>query len=686
MKLFYYILFSAALLSCSPEDKTISMSENNPFNVQLNQPIDYKNVTGVSIEEYTNVSIENAKLGVAEIKDQKDVTFENTFVAFDKILGDIGKSYNNAFTMFWTSTDSISRAKGLEGYQKTVPLFTDFFSDKDLFNQFKKFSESDDYQKLTGHRKALVDNTLIGFEQSGVNLSEEYLKKYKKLNEEVSELTAQYSTNMNTANLVVTVDEKGATGLPDSFKNKYKTDADTYEIPVINATRGTVMKNAKSEATRKEFAMKYDNRGADKNLVILDSLVSKRYQIGRIMGYKSYAEYNVNPKMAKTPETVWNFINDLVELSKEKAIIDHEVLKAERNQELNIQSDAPVNPWDIDYYNNQILKNKYKVDGELIREYLPMDACLDGMFKIYQQLLGFQFKKVENASVWNDDVDMYQVFEGDTLRGVFYLDLYPRPNKESWFYGVGLTEGRQTKDGYEVPVKMLLGNFTKPTKELPSLLSKRELNTLFHEFGHIMDGMSYEGEFSSQAGSKRDFAEAMSQIFENWIGDYEILSSFAKHYETGEVFPKELFDNIKAAKNLSSGMGAQRSLRSCLYDLNLYDLYQPEIGLDTDDLWRQIDEKMGVLPLYIEGTHPQGSWIHINTHPVYYYGYLWSEVYAQDMFTVFEENGLLDSETGIRYRELILANGTQRDIVEAVEEFLGRPSNNKAYIKSLGLN
>ncbi|MFK5878690.1 MAG: M3 family metallopeptidase [Flavobacteriaceae bacterium] len=686
MKVTLTILLIVLLISCTPEDKIISMSKDNPFNVELNQPIDYANVTGDAVDEYITISVENAKLGVDEIKNQKELTFENTFIAFDKILNETGKAANNGFMLFWVSTDSIVRAKGLEGSQIIEPLFTDFFSDKELFNQFKNFSESKEYQKLEGHRKLLVDETLKGFEESGVNLNEEDLKKYKRLNEEVSALTSQYSTNMNTANLSIIVDEKGADGLPESFKDKYKTDSGTYEIPVMNSTRGPVMKNAKSEATRKEFTIEYSNRGAEKNLVILDSLVSKRYQIGKVMGYKSYAEYNVNSKMAKTPETVWNFINDLVDRSKEKAIADHEVLKVARNKDQNIKSDAPVNPWDISYYNNEILKNKYKVDGEKVREYLPMKESIEGMLAMYQQLLGFEFKKVENPSVWHEEVEMYQVYEGDKLRGIFYLDLFPRPNKESWFYGVGLTEGRLTKEGYEVPVKMLLGNFTRATDKLPSLLSYGELNTLFHEFGHIMDGVSYEGEFSSQAGSKRDFAEAMSQIFENWIADYNILSSFAKHYETGEVFPKELFDNMKDSKNLSSGMGAQRSLRFCLYDLNLYDKYDPKVGLDTDELWRQLDKEMGVIPRYIEGTHPQGSWIHINTHPVYYYGYLWSEVYAQDMFTEFEKNGLLDSETGIRYRKIILANGTQRDIVEAVEEFLGRPSNNEAYIKSLGLN
>ena len=232
---------------------------------------------------------------------------------------------------------------------------------------------------------------------------------------------------------------------------------------------------------------------------------------------------------------------------------------------------------------------------------------------------------------------------------------------------------------------MLLGNFTRPTDTKPSMLSHGELSTLFHEFGHIVDGMSYKGEFSLQSYSKADFAEAMSQIFENWIWDYDILSSFAKHYETGEVLPKDMFDNMVNAKNVSSGFNAQGSLRYSIYDMNLYDKYDPESGLDTDQLWRTIDKDMEVMDRFIEGTHPQASWIHINTHPVYMYGYLWAEVFAQDMFTVFEKNGLKDPETGLRYRNLILANGSQRDILEAVEEFLGRPSNNDAYIKSLGL-
>ncbi len=523
------------------------------------------------------------------------------------------------------------------------------------------------------------------FRHAGVNLEPEKLAKFKELKSEISDLSSQYSINMNTANEVLKLNETGAEGLPENFKEQYQTGEGQYEIPAMPATRNPVMNNASREETRKAYMMKYYNRGWEKNLDILEQLVRKRHQLALLMDYESYAAYTTSRKMSKNPEAVWDFLNDLISRSAEKAMADLETLKDFRNQYTGISSSAPVNPWDRAYYRNQLLISKYQVDQELIREYLPMDECLAGMMSIYEKVLGVKYRKVENPSVWHEDVLLYEVIENGAVSGRFYLDLYPRPNKESWFYGVEITPGKLTKEGQEVPSCMLLGNFPAPTETLPSMISHRELSTLFHEFGHIMDNMSYTGEFAWQSGSKEDFGEAMSQIFENWIWDYDMLSSFAKHYKTGEVLPRELFDNMLSAKNVTSGLDALGSLRSCVYDMMLYDQFDPSKEMDSDEMWRQIDRKLK-LPMYVEDTHPQANWIHINTHPTYYYGYLWAEVYAQDLFTVFKEEGLLDTETGKRYRELILKNGTQRDIDEAVEEFLGRPSNNEAYINSLGLN
>lgn len=671
------------MIACNQKPGSEAGKKGNPFFGDLNEPTQYAEVTHEHIENYADIILHETEDALEKIRSEKTAGFENVFVAYDDMINELLKANYRCFLLYWVSTDSLARAKGLECYQKLDSLGTGITSDAGIYRQMIAFTGTDAYRELKGHLKTFVDDVIQSFEHSGVNLAPESLKQFRALKAEISDLSSRYSMNMNNAGEILVLDEPGAEGLPENFKEIYKTESG-YEIPVIPATRRPVLNNASKEETRKAFYIKYQNRGWEKNLPILDEMVAKRYELAGLMGYRSYAAYTTSRKMSKNPETVWNFLDDLIQRTREKALSDHEALKKFRNQYAGNSNHGPVNPWDLAYFRNQLLISEYNVDHELIRHYLPMEQCLEGMLGIYSELLGLEYRKVENPSVWHEDVIMYEVLEDGILQGRFYLDLYPRPHKESWFYGVEMVPGKQKISGYEVPVCMLLANFPAPTETLPSLISHGELRTLFHEFGHIMEKMSYNGEFASQSGSKEDFGESMAQVFENWIWDYEMLSRFAKHYQTGELLPRELFDNMKNAKNITSGLDAQATLRNSVYDMMLYDRFDPEHPFNTDSLWKKIDREMA-LPLYVEGTHPQGSWIHINTHPTYYYGYLWAEVYAEDMFTIFEQKGLTDTETGKRYRRLILSNGTQRDIKGSVEEFLGRPHNNEAYIKSLGL-
>jgi thimet oligopeptidase len=657
-----------------------SQEEKNPFLVELNVPVDYAKVTSKNVEDYAKHTAAEATAMVEAIKSQKTATFENVFAALDEIKNKINTASNNCFMLYWVSTDAAIRDKGLASYESLNALSININSDKGIYDKMISFKASADYKKLVGNKKTLVENLIQTFERSGVNLTAEKLAKFKILTKEISELSSQYSTNMNSAGQVLILDEEGVMGFPEEFKNNYKLGERSYEIPIINATNETVMSTALTENTRRAFYSMFYNRAADKNLKILDGLAKKRDELAKLMGYPTYAAYALAPRMAGKPTTVWNFLNDLVERSKEKAKSDVTLLQNQKRYETGDEN-AILQPWDISFYKNQIIKKDYSINNEELRDYFPMEQCLKGMMDIYQKLLGFEFRKVANPSVWHEEVDMYEVYEGGKLKGRFYLDLFPRENKETWFYGVNIASGK----GNEIPTSMLLGNFTRPSKTQPSLLSQKELKTLFHEFGHIMNMMSFHGEFSTQSESKEDFTEAMSQIFENWVLDYNIVSTFAKNYKTGETLPKATFDNIIKSKKVGSGIASIQMLIRCLYDMNLYDKYNATAPVPTDDIWKTIDSQLGVMDFYVPNTHQQASWIHVNTHPVYMYGYLWSEVYAMDMFTEFEKNGLTDTKTGVRYREIILANGTQKDIVKAVEEFLGRPSDNKAYIKSLGL-
>ncbi|HEX8334263.1 MAG TPA: M3 family metallopeptidase, partial [Segetibacter sp.] len=495
----FCFLCTAVILPSKAEAK-----DDNPFLVGSNVPIDYANVKANHLEEYANVTLKDVLSRVAKIKAEKTPTFKNVFVAMDDVSDKMRTTSSSCFMFYWVSTDSASRAKGLAANQMLDSLSTTIFSDKAVFKKMQQFVASPAYKQLKGKDKNLVDDMVNNFKQSGVNLDAKKQAQFQKLSKEITMLSSEFSINMNTSNDKLILDEEGARGLPEKFKATYKVAGGKYEIPIINSTNAPLMSNADNEETRKAYTMKFGNRGSDKNLAILDQLVQKRHELAVLMGYKSYADYSLTLRMAKSPANVWNFLNDLVERSKSKAKADISLLQNEKKKSTGYKISDVLQPWDISYYRNQILKNEYQVDAEKVREYFPMKESLKGMFEIYQNLLGLEFKKVNNASVWHPEVEMYNVYEGDKLKGRFYLDLFPRPYKETWFYCVPLNSGKAKSTGYEVPVAMLLGNFTKPTATLPSMLSHGELRTLFHEFGHVVNAVSYHGDYSSQAGSKED--------------------------------------------------------------------------------------------------------------------------------------------------------------------------------------
>ncbi|MEQ8425864.1 MAG: M3 family metallopeptidase, partial [Cyclobacteriaceae bacterium] len=297
----HFILLIILLLGC---DRTQETSIQNPFVTALNQPIDYANVAADDITAYATLTFGNTARRVEEIKNTSNPTFENIFIPFDEINNDMAKARNNCFMLYWVSPDSLSRIKGIAGFQKLDSLNANIYADKDIYQKIVAVSESEDYAQLKGHRKKLVDDMITQFKQSGVNLESEKLAQFKNLQKEVNQLTSEYSTNMNTANLTLVIDEKDADGLPENFKSTYAFGETQYEIPVMPATNGPVMSNANVENTRKAYMMKYNNRASDKNLEILDQLVQKRYEIAQLMGHDSYASYVLTTRMASNPETV----------------------------------------------------------------------------------------------------------------------------------------------------------------------------------------------------------------------------------------------------------------------------------------------------------------------------------------------------------------------------------------------
>jgi thimet oligopeptidase len=669
----------AAILLCALTGAR-PLAAQNPFLTKLNEPIAYGRITAAHVTEFATLTLDEATARAKEIRTASPARFDNVVGALDAIVGDMTNASLNSYALYWVSPDSSIRAAGLAAYQRVDSAQAVLLSDPAIFSQVVAVQKS---EQLTGPRGKLVADLVRDMRHAGAELSPAARLRFSALRAEVIAISSRYSTNMNTDIPVLELTAAQARGLPDGIKSAY-AKGDSYRIPVLPATSAPMLNNAEDEETRRRYFMTSNQRAAAKNLPVLDTLIRKRYEQGQLMGHRSFAEYNLEVNMADKPQKVWSFLDDLIRRTRDKASADLRELQEIQQKAMGAKGGTPVQPWNVGYLQNTLLKTKFDVDAEQIREYLPLSEALRGMMDLYQELLGYKFRRLEKVSVWHPEVEAYEVLEDGKVVGRFYLDLFPRPNKESWFYGVSLTPGRRRSDGYQIPVVMLLGNFTRATADRPSLVTHADLLTLFHEFGHVMESVSYRGDFAMQGNPAADFSEAMSQIFEDWIWDYDVLKTFARHYKTGEVLPKATFDRMLAARSVSSGLNAQRRLRSAVYDMMVYDTYDPARPMQTDSLWKQIAERFVYAP-YVEGSHEQASWIHINAYPTYYYGYLWSNVYSQDMFTQFKTNGLRNSAVGKRYRQLILANGSQRPIEDAVAEFLGRPMNSEAYIRSLGL-
>ena len=314
-----------------------------------------------------------------------------------------------------------------------------------------------------------------------------------------------------------------------------------------------------------------------------------------------------------------------------------------------------------------------------------MERVVSGLFDLYQELFVMEFRQVENPSVWHKDVTMYEMYDSGSgnLIGHFYLDLFPRANKYQHAAQFDVRSAKLYLNGRQTPVAALVCNFPKPTADEPSLLPHDDVETFFHEFGHLLHALLNRGELEGLS-VPRDFVEAPSQMLENWVWQKASLQRFARHFKTGETIPDDLVERMIAAKNLNSGVNALQQVYYAILDLTLHDGYSPDDNRSTTDIVRDLQNEITLYP-YQEDTHFQASFGHLYGYAAAYYGYMWSKVYAQDMFSVFEENGILDTETGMRYRRIILEKGGTEDPLELVKAFLGREPSNEAFMRSLGL-
>lgn len=685
------------ILSCStfqvqPDQSSneAKYSRTNPLINGLNETIDFANIQEKDILQATKNILRNADVILEEILFIPDSlrSFENTLLRLDDLYNIISKVWNPLSLLSSVSNIEAIRKASDDSSLRIQQYYVELAANAALFKAVLAYSQTIEAQTLQENRKRFLESELRDFKHSGHFLSVNKREQLKKIQIQLSELSMNFENNIISHVDTIFITEELMAGLPDDYiQERYQPDG-SYAIDLSYPSFYPFMENAESDSIRKLLRYKFLNKAMPDNLIILNDIIALRKMYSEILGYSSYAAYVIEEGMAKTPDAVWQFENDLKDKIQNKANWDtSQLLEIKRLN--NDASAAIVFDWEKYYYENELLLREYNVDNEKVKQYFEMDNVIDGFFVISQILFGIKYREVEEPSVWHEEVRMFEMLEkstGDKI-GVFYLDLYPRENKYQHAAEFTIISGKKIGDQYQLPMACLVCNFPRSTASKPSLLPHDDVETFFHEFGHLLHDLLSTSELSSQAGTSvaMDFVEAPSQMLENWVWNKQSLSMFARHYKTGDIIPDSLLNRMISARNLQSGNDLLQQIFYGMLDMTLHDNFEPSESQSITDVVIELQNTITHFP-HIDGTYQEASFGHLMDYSASYYGYLWSEVYASDMFSIFEENGVLNSDIGYQFRKSIFEKGGGENPMNLVKEFLGREPNNAAFLKRQGIS
>jgi thimet oligopeptidase len=528
--------------------------------------------------------------------------------------------------------------------------------------------------------KKLLEYYLVSARRSGAGLSAQKRKSFIALSNELTALDSKWQETLNNDATTLNITAAQAQSLPPAFVQTMTHNPDgTYTVKVNESTVIPFLNNERDAAARKAYYVAYNNR-AVANVPVLENAIRVRYRLARLLGYSSWAAYRLADRMAKTPQRVLTFERSLDAKLMPQAKRDLAGLAKLKAQETG-DPNARIEPWDVTYYHNQLVKTKYAVDTEEVRQYFPVDVVVDRIMNLYHKLLGVTFVKVADPKAWAPDVISYNVF--DTKSGKFigttYFDLYPRPGKFSHFANWPLLPARKLPDGtYRPPVTAILGNWPRPAAGSPALLSHGDVITFFHEFGHNLAALLGTAPYETLSGGfRQDFVEAPSQMLENFMWQPSILEEVSSNVTTGAPLPDDLIARMVAARYVDEAYFTTGQIKLGMVDM-AYHSSGPNV--DTTAVWAKISKQYTPLPM-VAGTHPQAAFGHLFGYDAGYYSYLWALVYAQDMFTAFQKGGLENPAVGQRYRQTILEPARTYEPDVEVRNFLGRPMNADAFYR-----
>jgi thimet oligopeptidase len=528
---------------------------------------------------------------------------------------------------------------------------------------------------------------IVSFKRSGAALPASDRAQFVQLNDKLSALQNSYNANLANDKTTISISKAQAAGLPSDFVATLKPAGDVagYVVPVNESTYIRFMENASAPWARKAFYLASGNRGVPKNDELLRDAIAIRDKLAHLLGYATWADFVLADHMAANPARVRDFLDDLDGKLLPRAKSELATLADLKARTTRVPG-ATLDAWDVTYYDNLLRKTKYAVDDNEVRQYFPVEHVVSTVLGIYSQVLGVTFAQRNPADTWNPDVTEWSVTDSASGRyiGDFYLDLFPRDGKYTHFASFTLLPNRRLPDGtVRPPLDAIIGNWPQPAPGRPALLSHDDVETFFHEFGHAMAAILATAPYETlSAGFRSDFIEAPSQMLENWVWDPGILLQLGANATTGAPLPAGLIKKMVAARYVNYAYFTTRQIMLATVDLD-YHTSGPTVDLSA--VWAKVAASTTPLPL-LPGMHPEASFTHImGGYDAGYYGYLWSQVYAADMFTAFQQGGLESAMVGARYRKDILEPSRQVEPDQEVTSFLGRPMSPVAFYRDLGI-
>lgn len=678
-----------------------AVKSDNPFFNEWDTPFAIPPFEQIKAKHYMPAFIKGMEEEKVEIRsvinNTKEPTFENTIKPL-VYSGELLDKVNSVFG----ALNSANTTDSLQAISRQIsPLLSkhrdDISMNDTLFKKVKSVYENRDKFNLTDEEKKLLDDTYKGFVRNGAALSEVDKEKLRKINEELSALTVQFSQNLlaETNGFKLVLDRKeDLAGLPEgviaqaaAMGKSLGMDGKwvfTLQVPSMTPFLQYSERRDLREKLYTAYFMKGDNGNEYDNNAIISKIASLRVKRSNLLGYKTYADFVLERNMAKTPDRVFTFLKQVwdaaLPVAKAEAAAQQEMIKKEGGK-------FKLEPWDWWYYSEKIKKEKFDLSDEVTRPYFKVDNVMEGMFFVANKLYGLTFTKVTDVPKYHPDVNTFDVTRDGKHVGILMIDNYPRQSKRGGAWCGSYRSQRRDKDGKMVtPLVTMVTNSTPPTANAPALLTATEAETLFHEFGHALAGLLSNVTYPGNS-VPRDFVELPSQIMEHWVLEPDVLKEYAKHYQTGEVIPAEIVEKLDKSSKFNIGFGTVEFLAAALLDMEYHVLTEPvevnvrEFEKNTLDKWGLIPE---IKPRY-RSTYFNHIWA--SGYASGYYSYYWSEMLDSDAFQAFKETGdIFNKEVAAKFEREILSRGGTRDALEMYIAFRGKEPGVEALLKNRGLN